>query len=201
VVGSVVSFVYLPSGVQSKSHSKYFTKHVESNLFVMIGTIEPRKNHKQFLDALLILSQLGVECEAKIIGMAGWQNHEIFGYVKECQTLGVQVEILEKVSDEDLRGYYQKARAVVMLSQAEGFGLPIIEAQQFETTVIATRIRPFVDLPVQDIHFIDVGDGISLAEVMLGLIDNGFLGISDGKAKDSITKYPTWEDWSEKLFD
>jgi glycosyltransferase involved in cell wall biosynthesis len=198
---TMVEYLNLPSGIHVESSLNNQDEQIESHLFIMIGTIEPRKNHKQFLDALLILSQLDIKCEAKIIGMAGWQNHEVLSYVKECQLLGVQIEILEKISDEDLRSYYKRARAVLMLSQAEGFGLPIIEAQQFGTTVIATRVRPFVDLPVQNIHFVDVGDGLSLAEVMLGLIEIGSPGFSDVTGNDPFTEYPTWQEWSKKLFD
>jgi glycosyltransferase involved in cell wall biosynthesis len=198
---TMVEYLNLPSGIHVESSLNNHDEQIESHLFIMIGTIEPRKNHKQFLDALLILSQLDIKCEAKIIGMAGWQNHEVLSYVKECQLLGVQIEILEKISDEDLRSYYKRARAVLMLSQAEGFGLPIIEAQQFGTTVIATRVRPFVDLPVQNIHFVDVGDGLSLAEVMLGLIEIGSPGFSDVTGNDPFTEYPTWQEWSKKLFD
>lgn len=195
-----VEYLNLPSGIRAELDVNYRVKQVESHLFIMVGTIEPRKNHKQFLDALLILSQLDIKYEAKIIGMAGWQNNEILSYVKECQLLGVQIEILEKISDEELRSYYERAMAVLMLSQAEGFGLPIIEAQQFGTTIIATRVRPFVDLPVQDIHFVDVGDGLGLADVMLGLADFNPSEVSKNPTNILKPGQPTWQDWSHKLF-
>jgi glycosyltransferase involved in cell wall biosynthesis len=86
------------------------------------------------------------------------------------------------------------------LSQAEGFGLPIVEAASFGTTVIASRIRPFIDLPVNDIHFVNVGDSVGLSELLLSLVENNTKVFTESISRDNNTSLPSWTDWSNKLF-
>lgn len=196
----IIESLNLPSGVNSKFKEIDRGQDSRLPLFIMVGTIEPRKNHKQFLEALVILHQLGIEIEALLIGISGWDNDKVFESLSEYQNLGVRVKHLPRVSDLELEKYYANATAVLSLSQAEGFGLPIVEAASFGTTVIASRIRPFVDLPVNDIHFVNIGDSIGLSELLLSLVENDTKVFSESISRDDILSLPSWSDWSNKLF-
>lgn len=196
----IIESLNLPSGVNSTFREIDGWEDSRPPLFIMVGTIEPRKNHKQFLEALVILHQLGIEIEALLIGISGWDNDKVFESLSEYQGLGVRVKHLPRVSDLELEKYYISATAVLSLSQAEGFGLPIVEAASFGTTVIASRIRPFVDLPVNDIHFVDVGDSVGLSELLLSLVENNTKVFTELISRDNNTTLPSWTDWSNKLF-
>lgn len=56
------------------------------------------------------------------------------------------VRVLGAVSKEDLRGLYQKARALVVPSRAEGFCLPALEAQACGTPVICRPVPALEEL-------------------------------------------------------
>jgi glycosyltransferase involved in cell wall biosynthesis len=187
----------LPAGTNNEVSKSI---NVNPQLFIMVGTLEPRKNHHQFLYALTVLNRLGISAKGVIIGINGWGNTEILDHAEECRSEGVEITLLNRVDDDELNNYYKSARALVILSQAEGYGLPIVEASQLGTTVIASRIRPFTDLHVKDIHFVELGDSLGLAEVMLNLMDYSKFSSNAEQILQSSERLPTWADWSNNLF-
>jgi glycosyltransferase involved in cell wall biosynthesis len=55
------------------------------------------------------------------------------------------VRFVEKVSDEGLRALYADAELLLFPSLAEGFGLPVIEAQACGCRVVTTRRAPMTE--------------------------------------------------------
>ncbi len=197
---TLVESINLPPGLEPINSLGSHSFDKKDPLFIMVGTIEPRKNHAQFLNALIILKQLGVSAKGLLIGINGWDNETIYENLRECIHQGVDIEHLDNISDTVLQNFYRKATAVLSLSEAEGYGLPIVEAAQFGVPVIATRIRPFLDLPVDDIHFVDIGDSVSLAEIMMGLVEMHFGAPHNFQVSEPIAAQPSWRDWSNRLF-
>lgn len=112
--------------------------------FVTVGTIEGRKNH---LLLLRIWRRLAAEMGAEgpklfIIGQRGWQAEEAFALLDRDEALKGQVLELGDCADGELAALMAGARALLMPSFAEGFGLPVVEALEVGTPVIAS------DLPV-----------------------------------------------------
>ncbi|NRA30754.1 MAG: glycosyltransferase family 4 protein [Parvularculaceae bacterium] len=124
--------------------------------FICVGTIEPRKNHALLLQVWRSLATtLGTNCPALVLaGQRGWLNEQTFAMIDRCP--GLQGNVLEApdLPDAILAPLISGAEALLMPSFAEGFGLPIIEAEAFNTTVIASDLavfrevasRPFVAL-------------------------------------------------------
>jgi glycosyltransferase involved in cell wall biosynthesis len=112
--------------------------------FVTVGTIEGRKNHLMLLQVWQrLVSELGRDAPTLvIIGQRGWQAEPALTMLdRPSQFEGHMIE-LGKCDDDELAGWIAGARALLMPSFAEGFGLPIVEALQLSTPVIAS------DLPV-----------------------------------------------------
>jgi glycosyltransferase involved in cell wall biosynthesis len=119
-------------------------RHLERPHFVTVGTIEGRKNH---LLLLRIWRRLVTESEKTapilvVIGQRGWQADEAFALLDRATDLKGHVVEHGDCSDVELAALVAGARALLMPSFAEGFGLPVIEALQLGTPVIAA------DLPV-----------------------------------------------------
>ena len=112
--------------------------------YVVVGTIEGRKNHQLLLDVWRdIVTERGQDAPLLvIIGQRGWQAGRVFEQLDRRGELKGNVLELAACDDDDLAEWIAGARALLMPSFAEGFGLPVVEALQLGTPVIAT------DLPV-----------------------------------------------------
>ncbi len=106
---------------------------------LMVGTIEPRKNHKLLLEAYdKGLKELGYNII--MAGYMGWDMEEFVEKLKSHPDYGTRVHHLEGLDDHAITYLYQNAKFLVFCSYTEGFGLPIIEAIQRGTPVLAADV-------------------------------------------------------------
>ncbi|MDB5379719.1 MAG: glycosyltransferase family 1 protein, partial [Rubritepida sp.] len=109
--------------------------------FVMLGTIEPRKNH---LLALQIWRDFAIQGRTGaprllIIGRRGWENEQVFRLL-DRGNFGGLVEECGRLPDQEVAHLVQGATALLCPSFVEGFGLPLAEAMALGTPVIASNI-------------------------------------------------------------
>ena len=112
--------------------------------FIAVGTIEGRKNHALLLDCWERLhARLGPATPRLVIaGQRGWQADAVFERLDREAARGGPVTELNACDDAQLSALVAGARALLMPSRAEGYGLPVAEALAAGTAVIAA------DLPV-----------------------------------------------------
>lgn len=115
----------------------------KDNLFLMVGTLEPRKGHSQVLDALELLWNSGVDASLVIIGKEGWMVEELSARLRNHPQNGKRLFWLEGASDQTVEAIYEKASCLISASYGEGFGLPLIEAAQHKLPIIARDIPVF----------------------------------------------------------
>ncbi|GAA5523461.1 D-inositol-3-phosphate glycosyltransferase [Microbulbifer aestuariivivens] len=107
--------------------------------FLFVGTIEPRKNLITLLEAYkLYSSDVEYPLPLKICGGKGWGMPELNKKIDELGLSG-RVEILGYIDDENMAELYKDARALLMPSLYEGFGLPIVEALSQGTPVLTSN--------------------------------------------------------------
>ena len=91
--------------------------------FLAVGSMDPRKNLGRLADAYGRLTEAERRAHPLVVvggGSAVFRQQE-FSWPSGTVQAGY-------VSDDDLRQLYRGAHAVVMVSVAEGFGLPLVEA-------------------------------------------------------------------------
>jgi glycosyltransferase involved in cell wall biosynthesis len=112
--------------------------------FITVGTIEGRKNHQLLLDLWgRLVADAGEGAPILlIVGQRGWQADRVFQQLDDLGDLQDHVRELNECDDAELASWIAGARALLMPSYAEGFGLPVFEALELGTRVIAA------DLPV-----------------------------------------------------
>jgi glycosyltransferase involved in cell wall biosynthesis len=91
----------------------------------MVGTIEPRKNVAAAIDAWRGLRD---RCRLVMVG------RNVAGLRPEPG-----LDLMGPVDDEKLPSLYSRAIALLFPSHYEGFGLPMLEAFQCGTPVVASR--------------------------------------------------------------
>lgn len=106
---------------------------------LMVGTLEPRKNHKLVLEAYEKgLKEMGYHII--FAGYMGWNMEQFAERLHDHPDFGRGVYHFESLDDNAISYLYRKARFLAFCSYTEGFGLPIIEAIQRGTPVIAADI-------------------------------------------------------------
>ncbi len=93
---------------------------------LMLGTIEPRKNHLNALQALEA-SGVGQYVPLVLAGRPGWGYEDALALAEELQQKGM-VRLLSYVPESDLPSLIAGATAMLYPSWTEGFGLPVVEA-------------------------------------------------------------------------
>lgn len=110
--------------------------------FLMVGTIEPRKDHAAVLAAFEQLWAQGQDLALVISGRAGWMVEELLERLRSHPERERRLFWLEHPSDEFLERLYAGCACLIAASRGEGFGLPLVEAAQHGLPIIAR------DLPV-----------------------------------------------------
>lgn len=129
--------------------------------FVAVGTIEGRKNHILLLKIWqYLVEQLGSEApRLLIIGQRGWEAEHALAMLDRNPALRGPVRELGDCDDVELARLIAGARALLMPSFAEGFGLPVVEALQLGTPVIASDLPVFREIAGDIPTYLDPTDG------------------------------------------
>lgn len=111
--------------------------------FLMVGTVEPRKGYAQALAGFEHLWAQGVDANLVIVGKQGWGVEPLAARIRAHSELGKHLFWQEGADDELLLRLYASATAVLIASEGEGFGLPLVEAARHGLPIVARDIPVF----------------------------------------------------------
>lgn len=137
--------------------------------FIQCGTIEPRKNHLTLLHAWRDMSAALGERTPKLIlvGTRGWENENILDLLNRSPPIRAHVLELSGINTPSLVQLMLGARALLMPSFAEGYGLPVAEAMALGVPVIASDIPAFHEVTGGNFEAIAPIDGTGWREAVL----------------------------------
>ena len=129
--------------------------------FVVCGTVEPRKNHLLLLHVWRdIVAERGEQApKLVVIGERGWENEHVIDLLERCPGLHGHVVEASGLPTPSVRRLLSGARALLMPSFAEGYGLPLVEALAAGVPVIASDIPVFREIGGGRLLMIDPTDG------------------------------------------
>lgn len=111
-------------------------------VFLMVGTVEPRKGHAQTLEAFNELWSRGDNVALVIVGLPGWMTDVVQRRIRHHDEFGKRLFWFMDASDALLERLYATCTALLAMSEGEGFGLPLIEAARHSLPILSR------DLPV-----------------------------------------------------
>jgi glycosyltransferase involved in cell wall biosynthesis len=128
---------------------------------VMCGTMEPRKNHALILHVWRELAgQFGRAApKLVLVGESGWENEQVIDLLDRCPALQGPVIRASGLATPSLKRLLLGARALLMPSFAEGYGLPVVEAIAAGVPVITSDIPVFREIGGGRLMAIDPTDG------------------------------------------
>jgi glycosyltransferase involved in cell wall biosynthesis len=95
-----------------------------------------------------------------VAGARGWENENILDLLERCPAIRDHVIEAPGLSTPSLKRLIDNARAVLMPSFAEGYGLPVAEALTAGTPVVASDLAPLRAMGGSRITWLDPLDGL-----------------------------------------
>ena len=158
--------------VRPASASQLGSLGLKGDFVLQVGRVEARKNQMAALAAVervpgLTLAIAGPEVDSALAVK--------LRAAKACRVLG-------RVDDPTLELLYKRAKAVVVPSLYEGFGLPVLEAMARGQVVVAARTSSLPEVGGNAVLYLDdPSDAGAFASVLQQ-------ALADGEARNAITR-------------
>ena len=134
--------------------------------FLAVGTLEPRKAYGQLLDALEILWSDGMDVGLCIVGRQGWMVDDLIVRLQAHRELDRRLFWFAHASDELLEHLYRRTSCLVLPSEGEGFGLPLVEAALRDLPIIARDLPVFREICADNAFYFSGKGGNPLANAL-----------------------------------
>lgn len=164
---------------------------------LMVGTIDPRKNHKLLLAAYdRGLKKLGMHLV--IAGHKGWDVDDLIQRMEGHEDFGKGIWHVNGASDEEIDYLYAHCYALAFPSYIEGYGLPIIESMVRGVPVIAADTPINMEVGGEYALYFSQDKPEELVEAVSGLLEKP----SEYESiKDKLKSFapPTWEETAKGI--
>lgn len=164
--------------------------------FVCIGTIEPRKNHAMLLQ---LWRALAAELPAEqvpllvLIGRRGWECDHVTALLDRCGALRPHVREFNDLSDREMVAWLAGARALLLPSFSEGWGLPVAEALALSVPVVCSDLPVFEEASQALAERLDPLDAKAWRRRILAMAAEDEPARSARRATLAQFKAPGWE--------
>lgn len=167
-------------------------------VYLMVSTIEPRKNHQYLIDAFEKLWLNGSSARLCIIGRIGWKCDMLIERIRRHPELNQRLFMFNSLNDKSLEFAYSHSTALVFPSYVEGFGLPLVEAMQRGLPAMGSDIPVFHEIGGDFMAYFDLSDPQSLADLVTYQETTGEFPAS---LKVSEWRWLGWREASAQLID
>jgi glycosyltransferase involved in cell wall biosynthesis len=159
-----INVVYLASNLRAEGATG--SCPVSGPYFLFVGSKEPRKNLRRLLEAYLqYRTNSSLPIDLVIAGSCEWGDFSVNKFIL-ANDLHASVHVIENADDTVLRALYANAHALVMVALYEGFGLPLVEAMQWNLPLIASNNSAVAEIAGDAALLVDPCDVDAIAEAL-----------------------------------
>ncbi len=168
---------------------------------LFVGTLEPRKNLGQLLDAWELLARSRPDSLPRLrvagglhpLG-AGWADR------MAAPPLNALVDYAGYVDGDKRRALYEGARLLVLPSLNEGFGLPVLEAMALGIPVVTSNRGALPEVAGDAGLMVDAEDPRALAEAIDAVLSDP--SRAERMSRDGLTRAAAyrWETAADRLY-
>jgi len=177
---------------------------IEGDYIIFVGTLQPRKNIERLIEAfhkLVRNSKLEIRnFQLIIVGRRGWLYDSIFEKVKKIN-IEDKVTFTGYVSDSDLPALISGAKAYVLPSLWEGFGIPVIEAQARGTPAVVSNTSSLPEVVGNSAVLVDPENVNSIANGIKKVLTNEELRGDLVKRGYANVKRFSWQKCAQQTLD
>ena len=169
--------------------------------FVILGTIEPRKNHWFLLQMWRgLVERFGQQApRLVVIGQRGWECDNVVDLLERDEQLKGFVIEHSLCSDTELVTYLHHAQGLLFPSFTEGYGMPLVEALALGVPVLASDLAVFREIAREIPEYIDPLDGKRWSELVTEYARPDSPVRNAQLTRIADFKVPTWADHFAKV--
>ena len=162
--------------------------------FLMVGTVEKRKNH---LLALNAMEKIAGKQDIKLLifGRDGWGSEAFKEKYNSMRTSNPSVLWINDASDEEVVWGYKHTYALLYPTKCEGFGLPLIEASHYGLPILCSNLPVFREIAGDGVIYFKVDNEEALVKSVLDFMKKNV------HVNFDIPKMFSWESCSNKIKD
>lgn len=170
----------------------------ERPTYLIVCTVEPRKNHKYLLDVFDELWKQGIDVNLCIVGKVGWKVELIMNRINEHKLLNNKLFHFSNLNDEELLYCYKHSKMLLFPSVVEGFGLPIVESMTNHLPVLASDTPIHREVGGDDIGYFNLDNTDDLVSQLIKIEKES---IPEHMIPKSDYKWQDWYTSTKILFD
>ena len=193
--GREVPLIVAPLGVHESARPPTADPSSEPPYFLYIGTIEPRKNHLLLFQIWRRLAlEMGERCPRLVlVGQRGWENEMVLDVIERSEILRDRIVEYNALPDEKVHALIAGARAVLLPSFAEGYGLPVAEALSAGTPVLCSDLPALREVGGATPEYLDPLDGLSWLEAIRDYASPASVRRADQLGRLAQWSPPSWQ--------
>ncbi len=147
-----------------------FTKGVD--YFVFVGSLSPRKNILRLIKAFhLFKTETNTTFKLVLAGAIFWGESEMYNLIEKLN-LKNEVIFTGRLDNQNLKNILASAFALTYLPYFEGFGIPLVEAMQCGTPIIAANASCLPEIAGKAAIYANPFDENEIKNAMLTLYNN-----------------------------
>ena len=168
---------------------------VDGAYFLLLGTLEPRKNHWLVLQVWRdLIARLGnATPRLVIVGQIGWNSENVIDLLERCDAIKSHVIHKPRCSDAELVTWLRHARALIFPSFVEGYGLPLVEALSLGVPAIASDLPAFREIAGNIPEYLSPIDGVGWRDMVIEYSREGSVWRASQMARLTEFSIPSWK--------
>lgn len=165
-----------------------------------VGTIEVRKNIWRLVLAWKKILESGKKDVPYLVlaGRKGWFNDKLWDLLKVTDNLNGKVIVLHNVSDAQLDKLYKGCLFTIMISNYEGWGLPVGEALAYGKTSVVAQSTSLPEVGMDLVEYCNPLSINSIAASIIKLVYDVEYRLTLEK-KIALKKLRNWTDVAQDL--
>ena len=160
------SWFHLGGDFAEPAHAEPLPELAGRQTILHVSQVWARKGHEQTLKAFEALWVAGVDANYVIVGNPGYGTDGLMKRLRNHPERGKRLHWFEDCDDAVLARLYATADGVLVPSEAEGFGLPLIEAIHHDRPLLCRDLPVFRELAGDEARYFEGLDAASLAAAL-----------------------------------